>query len=68
MIIENGFDIDDFLQRPLFAHLATASEDGPRESPVWFLWEDGAIWLIGNSRDSFQKRIQKDGIRGSAPT
>jgi len=61
MIIENGFDIDDFLQRPLFAHLATASEDGPRESPVWFLWEDGAIWLIGNSRDSFPKRIQKDG-------
>lgn len=58
---DNDFDIDDFLRRPLFAHLATASEDGPRESPVWFLWEDGAIWLIGNGRDSFPKRIQKDG-------
>ena len=59
--MENDFDIDDFLQRPLIAHLASASEDGPRESPVWFLWEEGAIWLIGNGRDSFPKRIQKDG-------
>lgn len=57
----NDFDIDDFLARPMFAHLATLSEDGPRESPVWFLWEDGAIWLIGNTRDSFPKRIQADG-------
>ena len=58
---DKDFGVDDFLRRPLFAHLATASEDGPRESPVWFLWEDGAIWLIGNGRDSFPKRIRKDG-------
>lgn len=31
--------LDDLLQRPLFAHLSTVHEDGPRESPVWFLWE-----------------------------
>jgi len=42
--------MDDVLKRPLFAHLATASEHGPRESPVWFLWEDDAIWIIGNSK------------------
>lgn len=59
--MEATFDIHDFLQRPLIAHLATASENGPRESPVWFLWEEGAIWLIGNRRDSFPKRIQQDG-------
>jgi hypothetical protein len=58
---DSDFDIDEFLRRPLFAHLATASEDGPRESPVWFLWEEGAIWLIGNSRDSFPNRIRRDG-------
>jgi hypothetical protein len=58
--MERDFDIEEFLQRPLFAHLATNSEDGPRESPVWFLWEDGAIWLIGNNRDSFPRRIQGD--------
>jgi hypothetical protein len=40
--------------------LATTSSDGPRESPVWFLWEAGALWLVGNNRDSFPKRIQLD--------
>jgi hypothetical protein len=51
----------DILSRPLFAHLATSSESGSRESPVWFLWEDGALWIIGNYRtDSFPKRIEQD--------
>lgn len=48
-------DLDEFLARPLVAHLATASPDGPRESPVWFLWEQGSIWLVGTTRDSFPK-------------
>ena len=53
--------MNDVLMRPLFAHLATASEHGPRESPVWFLWEDGAIWIIGNRKtDSFPRRIAAD--------
>ena len=53
--------MDDVLARPLFAHLATSSEEGPRESPVWFLWEDGALWIIGNYQtDSFPKRIERD--------
>ncbi len=72
LIRETGshFDLDeesamrlmkDVLMRPLFAHLATASEHGPRESPVWFLWEDGAIWIIGNRKtDSFPGRIAAD--------
>ena len=42
------------------AHLATASPEGPRDSPVWFLWEDGAIWLIGTSEDSFPARLRAD--------
>ena len=33
------FELDEFFGRPLFAHLATNSEHGPRESPVWFLVE-----------------------------
>ena len=50
--------LEELLARPLFAHLATASESGPRESPVWFLWEDDALWIIGNNQtDSFPKRI-----------
>ena len=49
----------EMMARPLFAHLATASEQGPRESPVWFLWEDETIWIIGNRvTDSFPSRIE----------
>ena len=54
------FDIEAFLQQPLFAHLAMSSHEGPRESPVWFLWEAQELWLIGNNRDSFTKRIQAE--------
>jgi nitroimidazol reductase NimA-like FMN-containing flavoprotein (pyridoxamine 5'-phosphate oxidase superfamily) len=53
-------DVDEFLRRPLMAHLATASPDGPRDSPLWFLWEDGAVWLVGTERDSFPHRIAAD--------
>ena len=56
----HDLDLDAFLSRPLMAHLATASSEGPRESPVWFLWEDGMVWLIGSARDSFPRRIAED--------
>ena len=53
--------LEEILSRPLFAHLATASEEGPRESPVWFLWEGGALWVIGNYRtDTFPKRVERE--------
>src|SRR5215216_6259900 len=53
--------LDDLLSRPLFAHLATASDQGPRESPVWFLWEEGALWVIGNYQtDTFPKRLERE--------
>jgi hypothetical protein len=64
------FDLDDeaalrlmneILARPLFAHLATHSEAGVRESPVWFLWETDALWIIGNYlTDSFPKRVEAE--------
>lgn len=57
---EHRPDLDVLLARPLFAHLATSSPDGPRESPVWFLWEDQAIWIIANASDSFWKRVDAD--------
>ncbi len=53
--------MSDVLSLPLFAHLATSSEAGPRESPVWFLWEENALWIIGNYQtDSFPKRVEQD--------
>jgi len=56
----HDFDVIDVLAKPLMAHLASASTDGPRESPLWFLWEDGLIWLIGRSKDSFVIRLRAD--------
>ncbi|HEV3479271.1 MAG TPA: pyridoxamine 5'-phosphate oxidase family protein [Gaiellaceae bacterium] len=54
-------DVDELLARPLFAHLATASDDGPRDSPVWFLWEEDAIWIIGSRRtDTFPARLERE--------
>ena len=52
------FDLDEFLALPLYAHLAHASEHGPRESPVWFHWDGQAIWIIGGS--SFPGNLRRD--------
>jgi hypothetical protein len=53
-------DLDEFLSRPLFGYCATASEAGFRVSPVWFLWEEEAIWIMGNRQtDSFPARIDR---------
>lgn len=55
------FDVEEILRKPLFAHLATSSRLGPRESPVWFVWEDQALWIIGHKEwDTFPKRIKAD--------
>jgi nitroimidazol reductase NimA-like FMN-containing flavoprotein (pyridoxamine 5'-phosphate oxidase superfamily) len=63
-IIQDGrrtVDLHDVLSRPLFGSLATASEAGPRVSPIWFLWEQEAIWIIANREtDTFPARIERD--------
>ncbi|WP_405513273.1 pyridoxamine 5'-phosphate oxidase family protein [Streptomyces canus] len=38
-----AFDVDTFLSQPLTARIAT---HGPTVRPVWFLWEDGAFWVL----------------------
>lgn len=54
-----SFKLEEFLKRPLFAHLSTLSHEGPRESPVWFHWEDDCIWIIGTPTDTFPLRVGK---------
>jgi hypothetical protein len=39
-------DLDEFLERPLLAHIASGSEGGARNSLFWYLWEEGALWVI----------------------
>lgn len=52
------FELDEFLARPLYAHLAHQSEDGPRHSPVWFHWDGQAIWIIGGK--SFPENVRRE--------
>lgn len=54
------FDPAALLNRPLMANLATLSEEGPRNAPVWFLWEDGALWMLGAATGSSIRRLQVD--------
>ena len=39
----NAFNVDSFLAQPLTARVAT---NGPTVRPTWFLWEDGAFWIL----------------------
>jgi Pyridoxamine 5'-phosphate oxidase len=52
------FELDEFLSRPLYAHLAHWSEHGPRESPVWFHWDGQALWIIGGT--SFPENLKRE--------
>ena len=55
------FDPNEVLTLPLMANLATVAEDGaPRNAPVWFIWEDGALWMTGSSDGSSVLRLEQD--------
>ncbi len=54
------FDPEALLGRPLMANLATSCADGPRNAPVWFAWEDDALWMPGSAKGSSVRRIEVD--------
>lgn len=54
------FDPGLLLDLPLMANLATICPEGPRNAPVWFLREDGAVWIPANSRGSSAQRLTAD--------
>ncbi|MFB6111890.1 MAG: pyridoxamine 5'-phosphate oxidase family protein [Halobacteriaceae archaeon] len=58
--VENSLEgsIETFLNRPLFCFLGTVDDGEPRISPVWFLQEEGAIWIIADDRKSYPDRIR----------
>ena len=51
------FDVDDFLAGPLTARIATA---GPTIRPVWYLWEDGAFWILTGPWARLAARVRED--------
>lgn len=55
------FDPEDVLCLPLIACLATSDTEGaPRNAPVWFHWEDGALFMLADEGSSSLRRIEHD--------
>lgn len=55
------FDPEDVLRLPLMANLATIDAEGaPRNAPVWFHWEDGALFMLSDEAASSARRIARD--------
>ncbi|MCH9625078.1 MAG: hypothetical protein S4CHLAM123_02450 [Chlamydiales bacterium] len=60
MFIQKDFEINIVLNKPLLAHLSSTENGEPRDSPVWFIWEEGCIWIFGTRTDSFIRRLEQD--------
>ncbi len=55
------FDPAEVLSLPLMAVLSTLAADGaPCNAPVWFAWEDGALWMPGSEGGSPVRRLARD--------
>jgi hypothetical protein len=52
-----SFDVDLFLSQPLTARIATS---GPTVRPVWFLWEEGAFWILTGPWAKLFERVGSD--------
>lgn len=60
-LVENTLDVglETVLERPLFCFLGTVDNGDPRATPLWFLWENGAVWIIANGEKSYPKRVEQ---------
>ncbi len=58
LIKQKNFEPKDVLKKPLMAHLSTVENNEPRDSPVWFIWEENSIWIFGTEKDSFVRRLR----------
>lgn len=61
-IIEHSLEapIESVLEQPLFCFLATLSRTGdPRISPLWYLWEDECLWILGDLHQTYTSRIER---------
>lgn len=58
--IEEGFDLDDFLDKPLLARVATLGRAGPTVRPIWYLWEEHAFWWLTGRWSKLGQLIDRD--------
>ena len=61
MDIEKQQRVDRFLAQPkILGRLATVSASGqPHVVPVWFLWEDGCIWIHSYATTRKVRQLQR---------
>ncbi len=60
-VIMTDEQIDNFLEQPRFAIVATNRADGPpQQSPVWYLYEDGKVYINVYTRSVKYKNISRD--------
>jgi nitroimidazol reductase NimA-like FMN-containing flavoprotein (pyridoxamine 5'-phosphate oxidase superfamily) len=52
-----ALDVDAFLAQPLTGRVATS---GPTVRPTWYLWEDGAFWILTGPWARLPARVQAD--------
>lgn len=52
-------EMDEFLQRPLIARLATVRPDGaPYINPLWFEWDGSDFWLLARRRSAYVEHLR----------
>jgi hypothetical protein len=54
---KRDFEVGAFLAQPLTARVAT---NGPSVRPVWFLWEEGAFWILTGPWAKLLGRVRAD--------
>lgn len=62
-IVENTLETSLYavLDQPLFAFLGQQTAEGPRVSPLWFLWDDDTMWHIAQlDGRSYPERVRED--------
>ncbi len=57
LVAAHAFNVDSFLAQPLTARVATS---GPTVRPTWFLWEDGAFWILTGPWARLLARVHAD--------
>lgn len=56
----HDFKPELLFEMPLMGVLSTMSVEGPRNAPVWYAWEEDALWMLGSATTSSVKRLRRD--------